>query len=373
MSGGGMGGSRLLARLDLEIRKALHPVDQACLRAERACQLARLGQADLARDEISALHAAFDRRSNPAVSAWLCLAEGCLTYFTSLSGTARDRIHRAHALSCAAQLPRLQALSAAWLAHMDYVFLDAEGMRQHVSEALRLVAPGDLSTISRACMVVGVAYHYAERLDLATPWYARARESASAEGDEATLSALVCNIAWHHANHAVQAALFGGDAIGHARRAMLGADATDNIDRWIGITALDTVVPMLRAVALSVLDDARGSLALYDAHLDKARRQGLGRMSANFLADMAWCRWRTDDRDGALHDAQKSAAAVDPSMHADDRAIAHARLAQIFRAAGQADAALHHEACARDDWRQHQRLQAEIIAEFAQLPMVPAR
>lgn len=369
--GAGMVGSRLLARLDSEVRKALHPVDQACLRAERACQYARRGQHQLAADEIAALHAAFDRQANPAVSAWLCLAEGCLTYYTSLSGTARDRIRRAHALSSAAQLPRLQALSAAWLAHMDYVYIDAEGMRQHVGEALRLAAPGDLSTISRACMVVGVGYHYAERLDLATPWYARARQSASMEGDEATLSALVCNIAWHHANHAIQASLFGGDAHAQARHALLGADATDNIDQWIGITALDSLVPMLRAVVMSVLGQHAQSITLYDAHLAAARRQGLGRMAANFLADMAWCRWSIGDPGGALREAQQSAAAIDPSMHADDRAVAHARLAQVYHAAGQTDRALHHEGAARDDWRQHQRLQAEVVAQFSQLPPLP--
>lgn len=366
-------GSRLLARLDADVRRTHHPVDNACLRAERACQLARLGQYDAARDEIAALHAAFDRQAIPAITAWMHLAEGCLTYYTSLSGTARDRMRRAHALSTAAQLPRIQALSAAWLAHMDYVFIDAEGMVQHVGEAVRLASSADLSTISRACMVVGVAYHYAERIDLAQPWYARARECASTEGDEATLSALVCNIAWHHANHAVQAALFGGDSQAHVRHALLGAEATDNIDRWIGITALDSLVPMMRAVVLSVRGEHAESLALYEAHLADARRQGLGRMAANFLADMAWCRWSTGDREGALRDAEAGAAAIDPSMHADDRAVAHARVAQVQRAAGHVDLALQHEGQARDDWRLHQRLQAEIVTAFAKLPPLPPR
>lgn len=373
MSRPAVAGSRLLARLEAEVRRTHHPVDNACLRAERACQLARLGQHDLARQEIDALHSAFDRQAIPAITAWMHLAEGCLTYYTSLSGTARDRMRRAHALSTAAQLSRIQALSAAWLAHMDYVFIDAEGMVQHVSEALRVAAASDLSTISRACMVVGVAYHYAERSDLAQPWYARARECASTEGDEATLSALVCNIAWHHANHAVQAALFGGDSQAHVRHALLGAEATDNIDHWIGITALNSLVPMMRAVVFSVRGQHAESLALYEAHLADARRQGLGRMTANFLADMAWCRWSTGDPSGALRDVAAAATAIDPSMHADDRAVAHALLAKVHRAAGDVSAALQHEGQARDDWRIHQRLQAQIIAAFEQLPPLAPR
>lgn len=362
-------GSRLLARLDADIRKTHHPIDNACLRAERASQLARLGQYDAARDEIAALHAGFDRQPNAAISAWLCLAEGCLTYYTSLSSAARDRFQRAHALSGAAQLTRIQALSAAWLAHMDYAALDVESTAQHLRQALLLAEPSQLSTIARACLVVGVAYHFAERLDLAQVWYTRARACASIEGDEATLSALVCNIAWHHGNHAIQSAIFGGDPASHARHALIGADSTDNIGEWIGITSLNALVPMLRAVVLSVQGEYQQSLALYEAHWADAKRQGLGRMAANFLADMAWCRWSTGDRPRALQDAALAATTIDPSMHADDRAVAHGRLAQVYRAAGDVGAALQHEGQARDCWRMHQQLQARIVSLLADLPL----
>lgn len=364
-------GSRLLARLDAEIRKTYHAVDNACLRAERASQLARLGQYEAAAAEIAALHTGFDRQPNAAVSAWLCLAEGCLTYFTSLSSGARDKMQRAQALSAAAQLPRIQALSVAWLAHMDYAQLDAEAMAKHVRMALQMADASHPSAFTRACLVVGVAYHFAERLDLAQPWYARARECASAEGDEATLSALIHNIAWHRGNHAVQASIFGGDFEAHARHAMAGADSTDNIGRWIGITSLDASIPMLRACVHSVQGDVGKALSLYEAHWLDAKRQGMARMAANFLADMAWCRWRGGDRRDALRDAAAAAVAVDPAMHADDQAVAHGRLAQVYRAAGEVDTALHHEGKARDNWGVHRRLQARVVALFSELPALP--
>ena len=92
-------GSRLLARLEADIRKTPHPIDNACLRAERASQLARVGQYDAAREEIAALHSAFDRQANPAVSAWLCLAEGCLTYYTSLETKFAKQVEQEMAIS----------------------------------------------------------------------------------------------------------------------------------------------------------------------------------------------------------------------------------------------------------------------------------
>ena len=369
MSRHAVAGSRLLARLEADIRKTHHPIDHACLRAERASQLARLGQYDAARDEIASLHAGFDRQPNAAISAWLCLAEGCLTYYTSLSSAARDRFQRAHALSAAAQLTRIQALSAAWLAHMDYAALDVEAMAQHVRQALLLAEPSQLSAVARVCLVVGVAYHFAERLDLAQAWYTRARACASIEGDEATLSALVCNIAWHHGNHAIQAAVFGGDATAHARHALIGADSTDNIGEWIGITSLNALVPMLRAIVLSVQGEHLRSLELYEVHWADAKRQGMGRMAANFLADMAWCRWATGDRARSLEDAGLAATTIDPSMHTDDQAVAHGRVAQVYRAAGDVASALQHEGQARDCWRRHQQLQARIVDLFTDLPL----
>lgn len=368
MNRSGIVGSRLLARLDADIRKSYHPVDNACLRAERASQLARLGQEDAARAEVAALHAAFDRQPNAAVSAWLCVAEGCISYFSNLSSGARDKMQRAQALSAAAGLTRIQALSAAWLAHMDYAQLDAEAMSKHVRVALQLADASHLSALARVCLVVGVAYHFAERLDLAQPWYARARECASAEGDEATLSALIHNIAWHRGSHAVQASIFGGDAEAHARHALAGADSAVNIGGWIGITSLDALLPMLRAMALSVQGDHAQALGLYEVHLAAAKRQGLTRMAANFLADMAWCRWRCGDRSAALQEAVSAAASIDPSMHADDQAVAHGRLAQLYRMVGEVDQALHHEGKARDRWGEHQRLQARMIALLDDLP-----
>ena len=366
-------GSRLLARLEADIRRAYHPIDKACLRAERATQLARIGRDADARDEVASLHASFDRQPSAAVSAWLCLADGCIAYFTSLSSAARDKMQRALALSTAAQVPRIRALSAAWLAHMDYAQLDVDAMTQHARLALEMADANHLSAQARVCLVVGVAYQFAERSDLAQPWYARARECASAEGDEATLSALIHNMAWHRSNHALQASIFGGEPAEHARHALAGADSTDNIGRWMGITSLDSLVPMLRAQALSVQGKHAQALALYEGHWMDAKRQGLARMSANFLADMAWCRWAIGDSARALGDAGAAATAIDPSMHVDDQAVAHGRLAQLYRAVADLPSALNHEGRARDCWGVHQRLQARIIANFADLPLPRSR
>jgi hypothetical protein len=353
--------SRLLARLDAALARTRQPVEAACLRAERAGFLARYGHFTEAQAELDSLHAQFDAQPNPAVSAWLCIAEGWLLHFSSLSSGARDKMKRAQALSAAAGLTPLHALSSAWLSHMDYTHNDADAFVRNVSLALKLAAPDHHSARARACMVVSLGYHFAERIDRAQPWYARAREHAVADGDETTQSALNYNISAHRVHHAMQAAVFGGDVEGQARYALAGAECAGNFDDWVGTVALDALLPMQRASIASVQGHYGDALALYEKHLADAQKQGLARLTSNYLADMAWCRWHLGDRAGARRDGEAAAESIDPAMHIDDRATAHGRLGMLFKLLDDEARCVHHSEQAKDCWSQHRAYQAKVL------------
>jgi tetratricopeptide (TPR) repeat protein len=361
--------SRLLMRLEAALAKTRNPVDAACLRVERAGFLARHGHFDKARSELAAVHAAFDHHPQAPVSVWLCIAEAWVLHFSSLSGSARDKMMRAQALSAATGLTQLQALSSAWLAQMAYSNDDIEAMVRDVTLSLKLAAPDNHGARARACLVVALAYHFAERLDRAQPWYARAREHAATEGDDTTLSALNHNLTGHRVQHAMQAAVFGGDTQDEARHALAGTESTRNFDEWIGTVSLDAFVPMQRAAIASVQGQYGQALALYEKHMADAQKQGLGRWTSNYLADMAWCRWHLGDSAGARRDASAAAAGIDDAMHLDDRAVAHGRLGSLFKLLGDEDAALKHAAEGRECWAAHHKFQCHVLdlLEKAQL------
>ncbi len=132
--------SRLLRRLDAAIAAASSPVEAACLGAERVVVLARRGLQDQARAELDQVRQRFGRATHPAVTGWLCLAEGLLNHFADVSGGAFDRLQRAHALAGAARLQPLRALAAAWLAHAHYVQSDDAQMVRLLAEALQTAA-----------------------------------------------------------------------------------------------------------------------------------------------------------------------------------------------------------------------------------------
>jgi len=371
--------SRLLARLDAAIAQAISPFDQACLQAERAALRARQGHIDEAREIVRGLQPALvagpRRRSHaPTLAAWLLIAEGLIEHYSALLPSARDKLARAHEIATLSQLLQLQALTAAWLAHMDYVRNDTASMLVHVRRALTLAAPGNHAARARANLVAAQAYHFAGRFDLAQPWYQRAHHHASDDGDETTLSALMHNMAWLRGSQAREAQLFGSPDEAQVRIAELGADSIGRFDAGIGTASLASLVPMLRALLMVLRADHAGALALYEEHLDGARRDGLSRLEPCFLADMAWCQVQLGRHDAALASARAVTASVDANCEIDDRAVALQRVAAVFEALRLEPDAERARSRAQADWNTHRDAQAALLRALdeALAPFVPA-
>lgn len=338
--------SRLLARLDAAIAATRHPIPAACLRAERACFLARQGHIAQARQVIDQLRAQFASHPHASVSAWLHLADGLHDHFSSLRPSARDKVQRAHGLSAAAGLRPLQALCAAWLAQMEFGRGNDEAIARGVGEALKLAAPDNHSVHSRIGLVLAHCYHGAGRAERAQPWYARARAHAVADGDEAALSALMHNQGWMRCADARVAELFGAGGRDAARQALIGAESTAHFDAGIGTASLASLVPMLRAQLLVLDGRCADALAGFDDQFDAAMRDGLDRLRASFLADMAWCCCTLGQPERARRLADDALLYVDAQEN-DDRALTLAQLARVQRSFG--DAALAEELRERAD------------------------
>lgn len=365
--------SRLLSALDARIAKAHDPVEGACLRAERAALFARQGRIETARAELAALRAGFERHPHALLSAWASLAEGLVEYFEHLDPGARGKIARALALSSAFNAAHVQALSAAWLAHMDYAQQRFEPMVQHLAIARTEHDSEFNDARSRASLVTAEAYHWADRFDLALPWYAMTRRYASEDGDDLTLGALMHNMAWLHAVNARRAAV-SGHSPPNLQQLLLGVDSSGSFDRRTGTTAVASLVPMLRAHVLALLGRHTEALALFDAKLASALDEGLARSRCAVLAEIAWCRANAGDTQRALAEARDAEAHVGACELPEDRAAAHGRLAQLYALTGAHDKAAQHRARADAEWATHAANQARVVALLAAIePGAPAR
>lgn len=354
--------SRLLKAIDKRIAKTRDPIESACLRAERAALLARQGLLDEARAELRRIHARFDSRPNARVSAWTSLAEGLVAFFESLTTSARDKAMRALVLGTAASDLRIRALSAAWLAHFDYLEQRFESMLRHLSVAV-LEAPSDASSAhARASLVVAEAYHWSERLDLAQPWYSRARVVATQDGDETIVSALMHNMAWLRAAHARRLDISGEADRAKIQTALLGAESIESFDRRVGTGSLHSLVPILRAHVLVLLERFAEAIELFEQYFAKALSEGLGQTQCSLHAELAWCQMKSGNTEAALTTAAEALAHLPTCTQPDERAATHGRLHQIFLALGDIARAEEQRALAASEWNAHYQRQTFLVA-----------
>ncbi len=282
--------SRLLQRLNAAIAGAKSQFTCDCAYAERACYLARQGDFAEASRTIRVLRKRYEAQPDATMSAWLNLAEGLVSYFSELGPGAYDKVLRAHALSAATGLTRLNALAAAWLAQMSFSRHDVVQVAIRASEALRLSESDHHSARSRANLVVAQALHVAGRSDLAAPWYTRARVHATAEGDELTISALMHNMVSMRLDNLRQSVLTGRGDPKAADLSLVGLDSSQNFDLLVGTSTLEALRPMMRARFLSLQQRNAEALQIYDQHFPGAVASDISRMASDVLSDIAWCR-----------------------------------------------------------------------------------
>lgn len=346
---------RLLDRLERAIAQGRIPREVPFLRAERAVLLVRQGELDSARKELRALRALPDAQTNLALQAWLCLADGLADYFENVGPQSHEHVLRAYTLAVSAKAARIQALAAAWCAHMGFHRHDYAAAIGHVQTALRTAPAEHHSARSRAAVVVGNLYNFAGREDLAQPWYVRARTHAGMEGDGATLSSITYNLTALRVIHVRLADVFGEFDEQAARRAMIGTESSAFLDRSVQALALSSLSSMQRAQILAGNGRFAEALAMYDAELPQALAQGLTQAEGLYRADRAWCLLQLGRGDEALGAARHAATALEWASEVEERAVAHALLARVFGPLGLAEAADHHAGQGLAEWTRYQQ------------------
>ena len=353
--------SRLLNRIETAIGEAATPLIADCLRAERACYLARQGRVDEAKSAIAALRRQYGSTPNVAMSAWLSLAEGLESYFRNLGAGSRDKVLRAQALSAAAGLVPMQALSSAWLSQMDFTKLDVESMARNARQALKLAAANDSSARGRASLVLAQSLHVARRFDLALPWYRRAHAHATAQGDDATVSAFMHNMTCMRSDNLRQVKLTGLGDENDIDIVQTGSESTGRFDELIGASSLKAINPLLRARILSLQGRPAEALVLYEEHISVDVDQSFSRMKSDLLSDVAWCQIQLDQRESAVASAIAAEENLVADTQIDDRAATHTRLSWLYLSVGDSEAAQRHEMLASQAWGTYVQLQERIV------------
>ena len=354
--------SRLLTQLASRIAAARDPVEAACLRAQRGIYLARQGKHEHAQAIVDAIRSEFGVRPDAQVTAWVSLVEALIHFYSQPGPKALDRLQRAHALSRAMNHPVLVPLCAAWLAHIEFNANRMQPMLQYAVQALRLAHPEHHAALARVSLVIADAFHFAGRFDLAKPWYAKVREHALADGDDAMISAMLHNVAAFRGSKTRLADAFGAADMEEAARAMMEAESTGNFDLGIGTASLSWFVPLLRAQLLTIAGRFEEAIELFAHNLSSAETQGVTRLLVSFLADSAWCKFQLGHVDDAFNDVRACMSVADADCDPDDLAASLARIAAIVEAQGNVAEAAELRERSRQSLAEHVEAQSFLLS-----------
>jgi tetratricopeptide (TPR) repeat protein len=183
--------SRLLQRLADQLATERDEYVRGELIALQAAYLARVGDFAAARERIATVRATFFDGRSGRVTALVMIAEALLAHFESLSPGARDRAMRAQLLGDVMRDPQIIALSSAWRAHIEFEFSSFDVAALALKKALAVINDRDHSAWSRCCIVLFNALSFVGDRERAQAWFLRGHQHAVADGDQASIDALL--------------------------------------------------------------------------------------------------------------------------------------------------------------------------------------
>ena len=361
--------SRLLKRLDAEIAATQDLAPKSCLQVQRALIFVRHGHAAAAREQLTAMHKLAFQFPNPSLGAWLHFAEGLMSYYLDFSGDTREKVSRALTLARVTNLAPLVALCTAWLTQIAYVRNQPEEMLRWAHECDEIADPKNHGARYRLCTALALAHHYAGQTTTAQSWFMYAKCHAIDDGDDASLSALMYNMAEMRTAVARRESL--ANIVVGKIGLLLGADSIKHYDSVVGGSVNSHLTAVLRAQVLTVDGEFEQARELFESHLPQTMSARLARLGSSMLADLAWCRVNTGQREHALLQARESELELDPSCDIDDRAATHSRLSQVYAMLGDAEAAQRHASLAAAEWREFAQQQQALATALNASGLVP--
>lgn len=349
--------SRLLETLAIDAQAAKSPESWSRALCRSAIHLARQGSHADAQFLITRVRTAYGKDLHIDVAAWVMLAEGVLHFSKAEMFQAYDRIRRGYGLAIALQTETARPTCAAWMAFLEFNGSKFDEMFSHLKEALTDAPKEDHGARGRACGVVADAYQVAGRYDCARIWYERTRLHATAEGDQATLSAMLYNVAVFRTANLRLADAFGGLKSADVLRATMEADSSLGYDYAVGKSTFVSLGPMMYGQLLAIEKNFIVATKLLDQIIEKNLQPPELTL---LLCERAWCYAQLGRIDEASLVLGRATAGLSTLQDNDDIAFGHARLAAVADLCGEQNTASVFRSIAHQALAAHQKFQATL-------------
>lgn len=355
--------TNFLSRINDRISEAADRFRRRSLLAERAAFQARLGKIALARKDLDLVRSENDIEPNIRVSILVNIADGLCHYYDDMSPETIDRFQRARALAIASNQPDLQARADSSIALIDYGAHRFQQMFTHLDDAVEHAASDDSETFCRICMLTAQTLHLANRFDLAYEWYMKARHLANEVSDDASMSAILHNMASIWLVNSRNCRLGEIDTRDKHEIAWIGADSTLNFDRIVGSSGLSVLTPLMKAQMRSLESRYEEASLIYDENLSSLTIKSLEGWKNWLMADSAWCKLQMGCTEEARDRFNRSLDGLSASQHLDDRAAVLARLSKGMELLGDVNLAYSYRKEAERLWKSFLELQGDMFSQ----------
>lgn len=308
-----------------------------------------------------------ENSSEPHVRASILIniADGLCHYYEDMSPQASDRYQRARALAAASNQSDLQARADSYIALLAYGEHRFEQMFKHLDGATEMASRTDNETLCRVRMIFGQTLHLANRFDSAKEWYQKARSLANEVSDDASMSAILHNMASIWLVNLRNYNLGAIETTDKSEVAWVAADSTWNYDEIIGSTGLGFLTPLMKAQMLSLDEKYGEALQIYNSSVPSLVLKSLGGWQSWIIADMAWCNLQLGNIEDASTGFSRSIEMLKEYHHLDDRAATFTRLSEGMTLLGKVDLAAHYRNLANQAWESFGALQNAILVQAA--------
>jgi hypothetical protein len=272
--------SRLLERLDRELRLESDENKRVELLAKKSCYLSRVGGFAESREIIQYLRRQHGNWRSAQIAAWIMLAEGLLHFCEKLSPLALDRVMRSQTLGLTINDRTIVALASAWKAHLEFETSNFGMMIKSLQTALGNARADDHDANTRTAMVICNSFLVCGDRAAAQDWFLCSRDHALKDGDDSSLEALLYNRAAFS-----MARLRAANCLQHIDQEQLelvrlGISSDTNLQSLIGIGAFTNFIQLCDArllilenkfeLAIESLQAIRGSGPFADYNFNQS-------------------------------------------------------------------------------------------------------
>lgn len=319
--------------LRLAIESAQDPELRACLRAELAAYVARMGDFDQARSIVS------DLRNSPTwkssrLSVLLMLAEALIALRNEHDFNALDRLSRGFALAIAFRELDVAGLVSAWLAQFNYNRLARAELGRWVAKCVELRPHMSKSARTRFCLTQGSIASYIGDMEAAKDWYQHARSLAVATQDEAFLAAAMYNRAALGISRIRVDQAAGAPFRGNVEFLAMEIDSAIGYSHVTRNTAATSLQKLWKGRLLMVQGDFLGALPLIVQAIDHMPEIAEPNIRQAVEADVAICKLELSDVEGAMNISHTLPREAHPALQVDDCIVYYSQLTKLARAEG---------------------------------------